>query len=53
MHNQPVNVVRRAVREGIKVPIEDETPRLACPPIQDASLQLRDLSRAVARLSQP
>jgi RNA polymerase sigma-70 factor (ECF subfamily) len=50
MHNQHVNVVRSAVREGVKVPIEDLAPTLACPPTQDASLQLRDLDRAVNRL---
>jgi RNA polymerase sigma-70 factor (ECF subfamily) len=50
MNNQHVNVVRRAVREGIKVPIDDVAPTLACPPTQDASLQLRDLNRAVTRL---
>jgi RNA polymerase sigma-70 factor, ECF subfamily len=50
MHNQHVNAVRRAVREGIKVPIDDAAPRLACPPAQEASLQLRDLERAVQRL---
>jgi RNA polymerase sigma-70 factor (ECF subfamily) len=50
MHNQHVNVVRRAVREGIKVPIDDVAPTLACAPTQDASLQLRDFERAVRRL---
>jgi RNA polymerase sigma-70 factor (ECF subfamily) len=50
MHNQHVNVVRRAVREGVKVPIEDVARTLACPPAQDALLQLRDLDRAVTRL---
>jgi RNA polymerase sigma-70 factor (ECF subfamily) len=50
MHNQHVNVVRRAVREGVKVPIDDVAPTLACAPTQDASLQLRDFERAVRRL---
>ena len=50
MHNQHVNVVRRAVREGIKVPIDDVAPRLACPAPQEGALQLRDVERAVKRL---
>jgi RNA polymerase sigma-70 factor, ECF subfamily len=50
MHNQHVNVVRRALREGAKVPIDDVAPTLACPPTQDALLQLRDFERAVKRL---
>jgi RNA polymerase sigma-70 factor (ECF subfamily) len=53
MHNQHVNVVRRAVREGIKVPIDEVAPTLACPATQGASLQLRDLDRAVSRLPEP
>src|SRR5690349_13949636 len=43
MHNQHVNVVRRAVREGIKVSIDDVAPKLACPASQEDALQLRDI----------
>ncbi|HZB90190.1 MAG TPA: sigma-70 family RNA polymerase sigma factor [Stellaceae bacterium] len=50
LHNQHVNDVRRAVREGISVPVEDVAPVLTAPSTQGASLQLRDLDRAMARL---
>jgi len=50
LHNQHVNDVRRAVREGINVPMEDVAPVLTVPSTQGASLQLRDLDRAMARL---
>ena len=50
LHNQHVNEVRRAVREGINVPVEDVAPVLTVPSSQGASLQLRDLERAMARL---
>src|SRR5580692_12044953 len=50
LHNQHVNEVRRAVREGINVPVEDVAPVLTVPSTQGASLQLRDLDRAMARL---
>src|SRR6516225_6554462 len=50
LHNQHVNDVRRAVREGVSVPVEDAAPLLTAPAAQGASLQLRDLDRAMARL---
>lgn len=50
LHNQHVNDVRRAVREGINIPVEDMAPVLTAPPAQVASLRLRDLDRALARL---
>jgi RNA polymerase sigma-70 factor (ECF subfamily) len=50
LHNQHVNDVRRAVREGINVPVEDVAPVLTVPSTQGASLQLRDLDRALGRL---
>jgi RNA polymerase sigma-70 factor (ECF subfamily) len=50
LHNQHVNDVRRAVREGINVSVEDVAPVLTVPSTQGASLQLRDLDRAMARL---
>src|SRR5882724_10236568 len=50
LHNQHVNDVRRAVREGVGVPVEDVAPVLAEPSAQGATLQLRDLERALARL---
>src|SRR5215469_6495510 len=50
LHNQHVNDVRRAVREGISVPMDDAAPVLTVPSTQGDSLQLRDLDRAMARL---
>lgn len=50
LHNQHVNDVRRAVREGVNVPVEDVAPVLTVPSTQSASLQLRDLDRAIGRL---
>ena len=50
LHNQHVNDVRRAVREGINIPVEDVAPMLTVPSTQGASLQLRDLDRAMERL---
>jgi RNA polymerase sigma-70 factor, ECF subfamily len=50
MHNQNVNDVRRAVRGGASVPIEDAAPVLTVEPNAGASLELRDLERAIARL---
>src|SRR5579863_2194148 len=50
LHNQHVNDVRRAVREGVNVPMDDVAPLLTVPSTQGGSLQLRDLDRAMARL---
>src|ERR671926_754374 len=50
LHNQHVNDVRRSVREGVSVPVEDVAPVLTVHSTQGASLQLRDLDRAMARL---
>jgi len=50
LHNQHVNDVRRAVREGVSVAVEDVAPVLTAPSSAGASLQLRDLERAIARL---
>jgi RNA polymerase sigma-70 factor, ECF subfamily len=50
LHNQNVNEVRRLVREGVAVPVEDVAPVLAAPPNVEASLQLRDLEWAIASL---
>src|SRR5271154_4778539 len=49
-HNQHVNDVRRAVREGTMVPVEEVAPALTADSNAGASLQLRDLERAIARL---
>jgi RNA polymerase sigma-70 factor, ECF subfamily len=50
LHNQHVNDVRRSVREGVTVPVEDVAPVLTSASNAGASLQLRDLERAIARL---
>ena len=50
LHNQHVNDVRRAVREGVSVPIEDAAPMLTVPSAQGATLRLRDLDRALGQL---
>src|SRR5881296_1708468 len=50
LHNQHVNDVRRSVREGINVAVEEVAPVLTVQSTQGSSLQLRDLDRALARL---
>jgi RNA polymerase sigma-70 factor, ECF subfamily len=50
LHNQYVNHVRRAVREGAAVGLSDSEPLLTSAPNQGKRLELRDLERAIARL---
>jgi len=50
LHNQYVNHVRRAVREGAVVGLSDSEPLLTSAPNQSKRLELRDLERAIARL---
>src|SRR5690348_9525937 len=50
LHNQNVNEVRRSVREGVAVAVEDVAPVLTMAPNAGACLQLRDLERAIAAL---
>lgn len=50
LHNQYVNQVRRAVREGAAVALSETEPALACAPHQGKRLELRDLDRALAKL---
>jgi RNA polymerase sigma-70 factor, ECF subfamily len=50
LHNQHVNEVRRLVREGIVVSVEDLMPSLAAAPAAGATLELRDLEQAIATL---
>jgi RNA polymerase sigma-70 factor, ECF subfamily len=52
LHNQYVNQVRRAVREGTAVAISETEPSLTRPAGQDKHLELRDLDRALALLSE-
>jgi RNA polymerase sigma-70 factor, ECF subfamily len=50
LHNQNVNEVRRAAREGIAVAVEDVAPVLTLAPNAGPALQLRDLERAMGML---
>jgi RNA polymerase sigma-70 factor (ECF subfamily) len=50
MHNQHVNHVRRSMREGVSVPIDDVESTWTAEPAADAFLQLRDFGRAIAAL---
>jgi RNA polymerase sigma-70 factor (ECF subfamily) len=50
LHNQYVNHVRRAVREGAAVALNENEPMLSRAPQQGRRLELRDLERAIARL---
>jgi len=50
LHNQNVNEVRRSVREGVAVAVDDVAPGLTLAPNAGASLQLRDLERAIGLL---
>ena len=50
LHNQYVNQVRRAVREGAAVGLSETEPMLTRAPHQARNLELRDLERAIAKL---
>jgi RNA polymerase sigma-70 factor, ECF subfamily len=50
LHNQNVNDVRRVVREGTSVCLEDAAPMLTMQANAMEVLQLRDLERALAQL---
>jgi RNA polymerase sigma-70 factor, ECF subfamily len=50
LHNQYVNYVRRSVREGAAVGLNDNEPMLRRAPHQGHRLELRDLERAIAKL---
>jgi RNA polymerase sigma-70 factor, ECF subfamily len=50
LHNQYVNYVRRAVREGAAVGLSESEPLLTRAPQQSKRLELRDLERAIAKL---
>ena len=51
LHNEHVNEVRRSVREGTNVPIEDATPVLTIQSNAIDALQLRDLERGLGKLA--
>lgn len=50
LHNQHVNRIRRAVREGAAVELSENEPSLTQAPRQDRRLELRDLDCALSRL---
>jgi RNA polymerase sigma-70 factor (ECF subfamily) len=50
LHNQYVNYVRRGVREGTAVALNETEMKLTTGPTQQGRLQLRDLDRALAKL---
>ncbi len=50
LHNQYVNHIRRAVREGATVALNETEPLLSRAPQQGKRLELRDLERAIAQL---
>lgn len=50
LHNQYVNQVRRAVREGSAIGLSETEPMLTRAPHQGKRLELRDLERAIAKL---
>jgi RNA polymerase sigma-70 factor, ECF subfamily len=50
LHNQYVNYVRRSVREGAAVGLNDGEPLLTRAAHQGQRLELRDLERAIAKL---
>ena len=52
LHNQHVNDVRRSVREGVSVAVEEMAPVLTVQSNAIASLQLRDLETAIGKLPQ-
>jgi RNA polymerase sigma-70 factor (ECF subfamily) len=52
LHNQHVNDVRRAVREGVTVQVEEIAPALTVHSNAMATLELRDLEAAIAKLPQ-
>jgi RNA polymerase sigma-70 factor, ECF subfamily len=50
LHNQHVNLVRRSIREGVSVDVEELAPVLTTKAGQNPRLQLRDLHRAIGCL---
>ena len=50
LHNQYVNQVRRAVREGSAIGLSETEPMLTRAPHQSRRLELRDLERAITKL---
>jgi RNA polymerase sigma-70 factor (ECF subfamily) len=51
LHNLYVNEIRRSVREGVIVELTDLEGKLTHAPIQETRLELRDLNRALTKLT--
>jgi RNA polymerase sigma-70 factor (ECF subfamily) len=51
LHNEYVNEIRRTVREGTVVELSEVDEQLANPPAQDKLLELRDVRRVLATLT--
>jgi RNA polymerase sigma-70 factor (ECF subfamily) len=51
LHNQYVNHVRRGVREGASVALSETEMKLTTGPTQQSRLRLRDLERALTKLT--
>jgi len=49
LHNQYINHVRRAAREGAAIGLSEREPLLARAPQQGSRLEVRDLGRAIAK----
>jgi RNA polymerase sigma-70 factor (ECF subfamily) len=52
LHNQHVNEVRRSVREGVTVQVEDMADHLPVESTASIKLELRDLRTAMAKLAE-
>jgi RNA polymerase sigma-70 factor (ECF subfamily) len=50
LHNQHVNHVRRAIRTGATIELDETWPQLSWAATQDKRLELRDLDRALGQL---
>jgi RNA polymerase sigma-70 factor (ECF subfamily) len=50
LRNQYVNQIRRSVRTGVTVELDETWPPLRLPSTQDKRLELRDLDRALSQL---
>ena len=50
LHNQHINQIRRNLRSGSPVQLNEADPQLSRPASQDKRLELRDLERALTRL---
>jgi RNA polymerase sigma-70 factor, ECF subfamily len=52
LHNQHANGIRRSIRQGVPVPIDEVETALDQPPTQSDALTLRDLDRAMGQIAE-